>query len=56
MFKGILGVLGFYLLLIGILSFVVLVVLFAFLRVLERYFRKHEINDEYINERRDRYL
>lgn len=56
MFKGILGVLGFYLLLIGILSFVVLVVLFAFLRILEKYFKKHEINGEYVNERRDRYL
>jgi uncharacterized membrane protein len=56
MFKGILGVLGFYLLLIGILSFVVLVILFAFLWVLEKYFKKHEINDEYINERRGRYL
>ena len=56
MFKGILGVLGFYLLLIGILSFVVLVVLFAFLRVLERYFRKYEISKEYVNERRNGYL
>ena len=56
MFKGILGILGFYLLLMGILSFVVLVVLFAFLRVLERYFRKHEISKEYVNERRDGYL
>lgn len=56
MFKGILGVLGFYLLLMGILSFVVLVVLFAFLRVLERYFRKHEINKKYVDERRDGYL
>ena len=56
MFKGILGVLGFYLLLMGILSFVVLVVLFTFLWVLERYFRKHEINKEYVNERRDGYL
>ena len=56
MFKGILGVLGFYLLLIGILSFVVLVVLFAFLLVLEKYFRKHEINKKYVDERRDGYL
>ena len=56
MFKGILGVLGFYLLLIGILSFVVLVILFAFLWVLEKHFKKHEINDEYMNERRGKYL
>ena len=56
MFKGILGVLGFYLLLIGVLSFVVLVVLFMFLRILERYFRKHEISKKYVDERRDGYL